>query len=148
MLLFTLNDPHYFLKNEKKVASKIKEICKKICCLLKINKKFIFDINITDNFEIKKINHKYRKINKVTDVITFAFHDNKEIFTCLLGEVFICYPFCKDYAKQANLSMDYEFYFVVVHGILHMLGFEHKTDQELNKMLKITQTILDNCHIK
>lgn len=148
MLLFTLNDPHYFLKNEKKVASKIKEICKKICRLLKINGKFIFDINIINNFEIKKINHKYRKINKVTDVITFAFHDNKEIFTCLLGEVFICFPFCKDYAKQANLSMDYEFYFVVVHGILHMLGFEHKTDQELNKMLKITQTILDNCHIK
>lgn len=148
MLLFTLSDPHHFLKNNKKVTSKIKDICKNICQLLKISKKLIFDINITNSLEIKRINYKYRKINKVTDVITFAFHDNKEISTCLLGEMFICYPFCEDYAKQINLLLDYEFYFVIVHGILHMLGFEHKTDRELNKMLQITETILDNCHIK
>ena len=160
MLLFTLSDPHHFLKNNKKVTSKIKDICKNMCQLLKISKKLIFDINITNSLEIKRINHKYRKINKVTDVITFAFHDNKEISTCLLGEMFICYPFCEDYAKQINLleKMKEEELkkrerrkltnFVIVHGILHMLGFEHKTDRELNKMLQITETILDNCHIK
>lgn len=148
MLLFTLNDPHCFLKNKKKITSKIKAICKNICQLLRINKKFIFDINITNNLEIKAINCKYRKIDKVTNVITFAFHDNKEILTCLLGEMFVCYPFCKDYAKQIKLLPDYELYFAIVHGILHMLGFEHKTDHELKKMLKITKIILDNCHIK
>ena len=148
MLLFSFNDPHHFLKDKKKNAIRLKAICKNLCHFLKINKKLIFDINIINNIEIKKINNKYRHINKETDVITFAFHDSKEITTFLLGEMFVSYSFCLKYAKQFGFSFEYEFYSVIIHGILHMLGFEHKTKHELNKMLKITKMILDNCHIK
>lgn len=148
MLLFTLNDQHSFLKNKKKAIAKIKTICKSVCHFLKIKKQLVFDINLTNELEIRNINKKYRHINKVTDVITFAFNDNKEVSTFLLGEIYVCYPFCLKQASQAKTSFDYEFYFVIVHGILHMFGFEHKTKQTLSKMLKITQMILDNCHIK
>ena len=148
MLLFTLNDPHHFLKSNKQVNQKIKKLCQSLCCFLHIKKQFVFDIRIVNQNEIKTINKKYRHVNHVTDIITFAFNDNKDVSTFLLGEMLICYPFCIQEAKKSHKTIEHMFYFLVVHGILHMFGFSHKTQQNKTKMWKITKMILKNCHIK
>lgn len=85
--------------------------------------------------EIKEINKKYRRINAVTDILSFAEYKSerdlrkgveknkdKELF---LGELILCYDDIKEYAKKEKLNLKEECAKVVSHGLLHLLGMKH-----------------------
>jgi probable rRNA maturation factor len=139
MLSYEINDKQKCITNS--IKNKFNKIIKFIDKKFKINKKLIFDISLISKIEIKKINFKYRKINEPTDVITFAFHDAK-YKTDLLGEIFICFQYAKQYANANKTSIDYELINLLIHGILHLLGFEHKTKKTFNQIIKLQQEII------
>lgn len=97
--------------------------------------------------EIKKINKKYRKINKVTDILSFAEYksekelkkakDDPEVSGLFLGELILCYDDIKEYAKKRGLALEKELANVVSHGVLHLLGFRHG-----KKMFEIQEKII------
>jgi len=101
------------------------------------------DILITDDKEIRELNLKYRNIDKSTDVLSFAlFADSPEsriIFekTISLGDIVISAQTAKKQADENNKSFEEEMIFLLSHGLLHLLGFDHNNDNELNFMLKI-----------
>ncbi|MDD3013613.1 MAG: rRNA maturation RNase YbeY [Candidatus Gastranaerophilales bacterium] len=107
------------------------------------------DILITNDKEIKKLNLKYRNINKPTDVLSFAiFADNPEnriIFenNITLGDIVISAQTAKQQADENNKSFEEEIVFLLSHGLLHLLGFDHKNDDELNFMLKVQNEIIE-----
>ncbi len=95
--------------------------------------------------EIQKINKEYRHIDKVTDVISFALFDGeekKEEVTSLLGDIYICIPRMIDQAKEYGHSEKRELSFLVVHGLLHLLGYDHMTKEEEKIMFQIQEEIL------
>lgn len=94
-------------------------------------KNISLSIALVDEKEIRRLNQIYRKIDKVTDVLSFAEYKNtaalkkaveKDIF---LGELIICYDDIKEYAKAQKLDLQKELVNVVSHGTLHLLGFDH-----------------------
>lgn len=104
-----------------------------------------FNIIFVNKDEIQRINREFRKIDKVTDVISFALIDDTEIVqTNELGDIFICVERAREQAKEYGHSESREFAFLAVHGYLHLCGFDHQTKEEEEVMFKKQEDILKN----
>ncbi|MBO4480057.1 MAG: apolipoprotein N-acyltransferase [Alphaproteobacteria bacterium] len=86
-------------------------------------------ITLVNDDEIRKINKKYRKINKPTNVLSFELSDD-----ILLGDIFISIDTVMRESKQEHISVAEHTAHMVVHGILHLLGYDHMTDKDAQKM--------------
>lgn len=98
-------------------------------------KNSVFSIILVDDDAIRKLNNEYRKIDKVTDVISFALLDDARIITDIkvLGDIYISVPRMKKQALDYNHSETRELSFLVAHGLLHLLGYDHmnKDDEKI-----------------
>jgi len=123
--------------SKKDITQTIKKIIKK----LRREKKFPFPKNIDlsiafiDEAEMKKINKKYRKINKPTDELSFLLEKSK---IKLSGEILLCPATIKTknyllLATNYSLKLNY----LLTHAFLHLCGFDHKTDKEWKKMERV-----------
>lgn len=103
-------------------------------------------IIFVDEKEIKRINKEYRGIDKITDVISFAFEDNATLVynnIRVLGDIYICIPRMLNQANDYGHSIKRELSFLTVHGLLHLLGYDHLTKDEEEKMFKKQELILN-----
>jgi probable rRNA maturation factor len=95
-------------------------------------------ISLLTPLEIKKLNKVYRHKNKVTDVLSFTLADK-----VLLGEVLICIEQAKKQAKIKGHSLKRELQILTIHGILHLLGYDHeRSEAEWKKQTKMEEEIL------
>ena len=111
----------------------------------------IFSIVFVDDTEIQRINREYRDIDRVTDVISFAFEDNNDLEyndIRLLGDIYICIPQMKRQAKEYGHGEERELSFLTVHGLLHLLGYDHMKKDEEKIMFDLQELILDEANIK
>ena len=103
-----------------------------------------------DNEFIHNINRDYRHIDRPTDVISFAFLDGTEgkdkIFQSgemvVLGEIYISFDKAREQAVSYGHSLDRELKFLFVHGILHLLGYDHMTPEDEKVMFALQDEIL------
>ena len=110
-----------------------------------------FNVIFVDSNTIKEINKEYRKIDKVTDVISFALEDNENLnfeFGRLLGDIYICVDKMKEQAEEYGHSILREQGFLTIHGLLHLLGYEHMTKEEEKVMFEKQELILDGYGLK
>ncbi len=106
--------------------------------------KFFIEISIVDNEEIKILNRDYRQRDYVTDVLSFEDGDVLPDGTLFLGSIIIACDRAKKQAEEIGNSFEEELRFLFMHGVLHLLGFDHETDngemfklqRELKKKLK------------
>lgn len=111
----------------------------------------IFSLVFVDEREIQKLNKEYRGIDKVTDVLSFAFEDCKDILyndIRLLGDIYICISRMKAQAQEYGHSEKRELSFLAVHGLLHLLGYDHQDKEEEKIMFALQELILDDADIK
>ncbi len=128
----------------------LKEVLLKGLEYLKI-KNVTFEITFCDNDYIQKINKEYRGIDKPTDVISFAFEDNGNIVynnERLLGEIYISIPRMQEQAKEYQHSEKRELSFLAVHGMLHLLGYDHLNKEDEKIMFDLQELILNVADIK
>ena len=114
-------------------------------------KNAIFSIIFVEDDEIHRINRDYRKVDRVTDVISFAFEDNEEMVyndIRVLGDIYICIPQMKRQAISYGHSEKRELSFLAVHGLLHLLGYDHMTKEDEEEMFGLQELILDGENIK
>lgn len=83
------------------------------------------DLLITDDMQIKKINYEYRGIDKATDVLSFPFDETP---MAPLGSIIISSDHIKKVSTELNHSYDDELCLMFIHGLLHLLGYDHETD--------------------
>ena len=97
---------------------------------------------------IHKINREYRGVDRPTDVISFAFLDDEEEKTLVgqkqisLGTILISYEKAEEQAKEYGHSLVREMSFLLVHGLLHLLGYDHMTKEDEKVMFKLQDEIL------
>ncbi len=106
----------------------------------------VFNVIFVDNQTIRQINKEYRGIDKETDVISFALEDNEEItfeFGRLLGDIYISVPKMQSQAKEYGHSETREMAFLTIHGLLHLLGYDHMTKEDEEIMFKEQEMILN-----
>ena len=107
----------------------------------------MFNIIIVDENTIHKINKTYRGIDRSTDVISFALEDDKTIKPLdkirVLGDIYICIEKVKSQATEYNHSFKRELTFLAVHGLLHLLGYDHIEEEDEKIMFAKQEEILD-----
>jgi probable rRNA maturation factor len=114
---------------------------------LKIDKA-IFSVTFVGRHYIKKLNREHRQKNSITDVISFAFLDNHDkVNTWMLGDIFICIPRMKKQAKLYGHSEKRELAFLGLHGLLHLLGYDHMEKKDEEKMFALQDEILTELNI-
>ena len=132
------NPNQYIDRKVKKINLKKKEFKKKIiyCTLL-----------LSGNQEIKKLNKKFRKKNKSTDVLSFPFYEKKELLAKLkkskeiyLGDIIVNLNKIKN--KKNVLNFKSEFNRLWVHGLVHLFGHDHKLEKDYQKMKIIEKSFL------
>lgn len=108
-------------------------------------------VTFVRNPEIKELNKKYRGVDRATDVISFAINDNEdaELFAQLadvdrldLGDLFVSLDKVDEQALFLNHSTDRELAYLLVHGFLHLNGYDHQTKDEEAKMFALQERIL------
>lgn len=109
-----------------------------------------FNIIFVDSKTIHEINKTYRNVDRVTDVISFALEDNKtiELDHRLLGDIYICIERAEEQAKEYGHSLMRELSFLTIHGLLHLLGYDHMEKDEEEIMFKKQEDILNEFGIR
>ena len=111
----------------------------------------IFNIIFVTNEEIHKINKEYRGVDRVTDVISFALEDTPDVEISdirLLGDIYICLDKAYEQASIYNHSDLREICFLVTHGLLHLLGFDHMEEDDEKVMFSLQEELLNEYEIK
>lgn len=100
-------------------------------------------IRITDDQEIQNLNRDFRDLNKATDVLSFpADFTDPDLDSRYLGDVIISLPRAEAQANKRGHSAAEELQLLVVHGILHLLGYDHAEPEEKEKMWALQALIL------
>lgn len=128
--------------NETSLDTKeYEKLIKKV--LRKQKNKKIFNIIFVDDAKILELNSTYRKIDKVTDVISFALCDDSgNILVDELGDIFIDLEQAFRQAEDYGHSITREVAFLAVHGYLHLCGYDHMTKEDEEIMFKLQEEIL------
>ena len=136
---------HKKIKNPQKYFNrKLKKISK----MLKLfkNKNMTFTILLTNSLNMKKLNKKFRKRNKSTDVLSFPVFSKKNLISIkkkkiYIGDLAASYEIINSRSKKKFLA---EFDKVWVHGFLHLIGYDHVKNKDYYKMNKIEKRILNS----
>lgn len=113
-------------------------------------KESIFTIIFVTKEEIHELNKQYRGVDRVTDVISFALEDVNDVSLTdvrVLGDIYICIDRMKEQAIEYNHSETRELSFLTVHGLLHLLGYDHQTKEEEEIMFNLQRKILSDLNI-
>ncbi|WP_081755899.1 rRNA maturation RNase YbeY [Paucisalibacillus sp. EB02] len=116
----------------------------------KISENVEVSITFVNNDEIQEINRDYRKLDKPTDVISFALEETSEgeveiigdDIPVILGDIIISVEKAKEQAEEYNHSLERELGFLAVHGLLHLLGYDHMTKEDEKEMFQKQEEIL------
>jgi len=108
----------------------------------------------TDSETVKQLNRDYRGVDEPTDVLAFHMLPQKEVDDSFalppdgvtrLGEVIISYPQAAEQAREQGHSPERELALLVIHGILHLLGYDHEEPEEESKMRERERELLEKC---
>ena len=136
------------------------EVLNPSCKDLEVNVAFV------NRKEIKDLNNRYRNIDKETDVLSFPTLNyldddgtiippsklkitnfpndvNYENGNLMLGDIYLCLPVCFKQANEYKTGVKREIMYLAVHGLLHLLGYDHIEEKDKAKMRKMEEKILD-----
>ena len=137
---------HKKIKNPKKYFDKkLKKISKNIKFFK--GKNVIFTILLTNSINMKKLNKKFRNHNKSTDVLSFPFFSSNNLkFTkqkkFYMGDIAASYEIINSRSKKNNFLLEFDK--VWVHGLLHLMGYNHVKNKDYFKMNRIEKRILNS----
>jgi probable rRNA maturation factor len=147
-----------FPERFKGAASSFSEFLKddnsnKFTALYKISPFFSFNVTLCDDKRMQELNRDYRGKDKTTDVLTLALYDDirsgeEMLFEEVeLGDIFISAPVMTEQAKEFKVTIEQEFFHLMVHGFLHLLGFDHEiSEQEEVLMEKMEKRLVDDIY--
>lgn len=108
----------------------------------------VFNLIIVDNKYIHELNKTYRKIDRETDVITFALEDEDTVLVPnderILGDIYISIDKANEQKDLYGHSLLRELSFLAVHGFYHLLGYDHQTEEEEKIMFKKQEEVLES----
>lgn len=113
-------------------------------------------VTIVSNERIHELNRDYRNVDRPTDVLSFAMNEpgegemeiymdesELEAFPNMLGDIIISLPKAQEQAEEYGHSLDRELGFLAVHGFLHLLGYDHGTEEEEKEMFSRQEAVLE-----
>ena len=136
---------HKKIKNPKKYFNKKLKIISKMFNLFK-NKNVTFTILLTNSLKMKKLNKKFRKKSKPTDVLSFPYFSSKNFKfvkekKIYIGDIAVSYEVIYSRSNKNNFILEFDK--VWIHGLLHLVGYNHIKNKDYFKMKKFEKRILN-----
>ena len=133
-----INNPKKYFNQKLKKISKIIKFFR--------NRKITFTILLTNSLNMKKLNKKFRKLNQSTDVLSFPSYSPKKLKLIkekkiYIGDLAASYEIINSRSKKTNFFVEFDK--VWIHGLLHLVGYDHIEDRDYYKMNKIEKKILN-----
>ena len=127
-----------------------KKICKAFPKKYKfLNKKVTFTVLLSNNKNIKTLNKVFRKKNKSTDILSFPLNKKiKSSKNTYLGDIIISYNYLDKPRSQNLKSFKEKVIKILIHGFLHLLGFDHKKNKDYYKMLREENLLFKSVKLK
>ena len=107
----------------------------------------LFNVIIVDDKRIYEINKEYRNVDRSTDVISFALEDSDKIENMdirVLGDIYVSIDTARRQAYEYYNSEEEEIRFLVIHGLLHLLGYDHMDEKDEKEMMDLEERVLIN----
>lgn len=143
--------PRIFIENaqtEKRpfrgYKGRLREAIEKVLCHENFEKRAEISVSLVSSDEIRRLNKEFRKVDRVTDVLSFPMDENEtEGFggTVFLGDIIVCPSRIAEQAPLYNTSYEKEFSLMVIHSTLHLLGYDHMEEKEKKEMFALQERI-------
>ena len=111
-------------------------------------------IGVVTEEEIKQINNEYRKVDAPTDVLSFPIFSRQELdkmkadkydTETSIGDIVLCMDVIEKHAVEYGTGFNREMLYMIVHGICHLLGYDHEIEEEKKEMRALEERILEGC---
>ncbi|NLM69864.1 MAG: rRNA maturation RNase YbeY [Firmicutes bacterium] len=104
-------------------------------------------VTFVDNETIRTLNRDYRGVDQVTDVLSFAQEEGAEFIQPqgaprMLGDIIIALERAVEQSNEYNHSLEREVGYLTAHGLLHLLGYDHQTEEERHKMRELEELVM------
>lgn len=116
--------------------------CSDLACQNPANTSYEVSVRIVNADEITELNHHYRQKNSATNVLSFPAEFPEDVNVPLLGDIVICAQVVADEAQQQHISLQAHWAHMLVHGTLHLLGYDHIKDADAEIMEDLETKIL------
>ena len=151
MVVLIDNRTEFIITDE--IEALFNKVCDESLNYEKVHKSFEISISIVTDEEIRRINKEFRRIDKATDVLSFPQFDFSVVNpvesdeNMLLGDIIISIDKAKNQAEEYGHPLQRELAFLTAHSILHLLGYDHETQEEEKDMRLRQKNILLNAGI-
>lgn len=104
----------------------------------------IFNVIIVNDEKIHEINREYRNVDRPTDVISFALEDDKTMTSevRILGDIYVSIDTARRQAYEYYNTEKEELRFLIIHGLLHLLGYDHMNESDEKEMMSLEEEVL------
>jgi len=140
------------VKNVAEIEVLVEEAIKKVLELEDLQEDYEISVSFVDNDEIRKLNKYYRGIDQETDVLSFPLEEFElveedeinevEEERVLLGDIVISLEKAMEQAQEYGHSFEREVAYLTVHGMLHLLGYDHMEEKEKKMMREKEEAVL------
>lgn len=134
---------HYTLFNTPKILTKkyIESVGKALETVTKIPQKGHINIIVVSAAEIAELNTAYRGKEGPTDILTFPYRDTVKTSTDIAGEIYLCLEKITLYAQERGVIYEEQLKYIIIHWLVHMMGYDHETEKQSKEMEKIEKRI-------
>ena len=134
-------------RKKKEYENIIESVCQEGAYIYGLDEDAELSVVLCDNAYIHELNKTYRNIDRPTDVLSFALNEGEEEGydgpdTKLLGDIVISLDKTQEQAEEYGHSFERELAYLTVHGMLHILGYDHMTDEDKAEMRKEEEFVL------
>ena len=120
---------------------KLVRLVEKILAYLDLSPRSELCVSLVNDRDIRELNRQYRQIDRATDVLCFP--QKSEVSPDLLGDIIISYQTAVRYSRRLEITVDEELRLLIVHAVLHLLGFDHKKKKQRETMREKEKEVLN-----
>lgn len=132
---------------EKQIINLISQVTTKAYSYFKPKIKWDLTVSSLSARETQQLNIKYRDQHYIPDVLSFPINENNNIYSCwkvrMLGDIVLCLEAIKTAAIKKKINFEKELIMIYLHGLLHLLGYNHPDQGKLETMNKISIEIIN-----
>ena len=135
---------------EPKISRAANKACRAACQTGNQQGPFEVAINLSDDAQVKQLNNQFRGKDKPTNVLSFPYEDDfpqLQQGPAPLGDLILAFETVSTEASELGKPLDHHIAHLVVHGILHLFGYDHIEDNEAEEMEQLEEQILSSLQI-
>ncbi|MFA6080451.1 MAG: rRNA maturation RNase YbeY [Candidatus Gracilibacteria bacterium] len=134
---------YYTLFDTPKILTKkyIQSVGRALEEVTKIPQKGSINIIAVSLEEITRLNTQYRGKKGATDILTFPYLESVQTEKDIAGEIYLCLEKIKLYASERGTTYKEQLQYIIIHGMVHMMGYDHEREKDAQKMEEVEQKI-------